>query len=84
MQVLPAKAKDKEKYVVRYSRGLRNQNGQQLVNLCESNILETQVIFHIYRSQLASRTLFPVKSSIQNKVTHHRVEVGDGCIKGGM
>ena len=69
-----------EKCVVRYSRGLRNQNGQQPVNLCESNIPETQVM-DPYRSELASRTLFPVKSSsIQNKVTHDRAAVGDGCI----
>ena len=30
-----------------YSRRLRNQNGEHLVNLCESDILETQVIFRI-------------------------------------
>ena len=35
--------------------------------------------YSLHRTELASRTLFPVKSSIQNKVTHHRV-VGDGCI----
>ena len=27
----------------KYLRGLRNQNGEHFVNLCESNILETQV-----------------------------------------
>ena len=27
----------------RYSKGLRNQNKEHLVNICESNILETQV-----------------------------------------
>ena len=27
----------------RYSRRLWNQNGQHVLNLCESNILETQV-----------------------------------------
>ena len=27
----------------RYSRGLRNQNGEHLINPCESSILETQV-----------------------------------------
>ena len=29
------------------SIGLRNQNGEHLLNLCESNILETQVIVPI-------------------------------------
>ena len=28
-------------------RGLRNQNGEHLVNLCESNIFEAKVIFPI-------------------------------------
>ena len=27
----------------RYLRGLRNQNGENFVNLCDSNILETSV-----------------------------------------
>ena len=41
---MPAKAKDRKKNSTsRYSRGLRNQNGEHLVNLCESNILKTQV-----------------------------------------
>ena len=31
----------------RYSRGLKNQNEERLVNLCESNILETQIVFLI-------------------------------------
>ena len=31
----------------RYSRGLSNQNGKHLVNLCEANILETLVVFPI-------------------------------------
>ena len=29
----------------RYSRGLMIQNGEHLVNLCESNILKAQVTF---------------------------------------
>ena len=29
----------------RYSSGLRNQNREHLINLCESNILKAQVIF---------------------------------------
>ena len=48
MQVLPSKAKEEKKYSTgSYSRGLRNQNGEHLVNLCKSNILEIQVIFSI-------------------------------------
>ena len=35
--------KRKENITVRYSRGLRNQNGKHLVNIYESNIVETQV-----------------------------------------
>ena len=27
-----------ENYIERYSRGLRNQNGEYIVNLCESNV----------------------------------------------
>ena len=30
-----------ENYIERYSRGLRNQNGEYIVNLCESNVPET-------------------------------------------
>ena len=56
--------------------GLRNQNGENLENLCETNILETQVIFPIsvYDIRL-DITLFPVKSTngIKIKITHHRV-----------
>ena len=29
----------------RYSRGLVNQNGEHLVNICESNVPEAQVTF---------------------------------------
>ena len=46
MQVLPAKVKDKKKNCTgRYSRGLRNQNGEHVVSVFESNVLEIQVIF---------------------------------------
>ena len=55
-------------------RGLRNQNGEHLVNLCESHFLEKQL-------NLPSRTLFPVEStnSIKTKATDQTVV---GC--GGM
>ena len=44
MEMLPNKAKDKKKtYTGRHSKGLTNQNGGHLVNLCESNILKAQV-----------------------------------------
>ena len=46
--------RQEEKCNVKYlrgMRGLRNQNGELLENLCQPNILETQVIFciSIYR-----------------------------------
>ena len=44
-------------WIGRYPKGLKIQNGEHSVNLCESNNLETQVIFH---SELA-RTLFLVE-----------------------
>ena len=40
-------AKRQENWTGMYSKGLMNQIGQHLVNLCESNKLETQVVFHI-------------------------------------
>ena len=48
MQVLPARRQE-ENYTWRYSKGLKNQNGKYLVNLYESNDLETQVIFPIIK-----------------------------------
>ena len=62
----------------RYSRRLRNQNGEHLVNLCESDILETQVIFRIQGQNFTS--LFSVESTnnIKTKITHQRV-IGHGC-----
>ena len=50
----------------KYPRGWRNQNGENLVNLCESNNLETQVKFPIVRA------LFPVESinSVKIRITH--------------
>ena len=58
---------------------IRNKNGENLVNLRESNILEAQVIL---LSELdLPRTLFSVESTIniKIKIAHHRV-IGDGCI----
>ena len=53
----------------KYSRGLRNQNEEHLINLCESNILETQVIFPIKGQNFLS--VFPVESTndINIKIT---------------
>ena len=68
MQVLPAQRQE-ENYAGRYWRGLRNQNGKYVVNLCKSNIIETTYW------ELA-RTLLPVKSTNNIKGTHHRV-IGD-------
>ena len=42
MQVMQAKRQE-ENYTGKYSKGLRHQNGEHLVNLCESNNFETQV-----------------------------------------
>ena len=39
MKVLPCKRRE-ENFTERYSRGLRNQNGEHIINLCEINILE--------------------------------------------
>ena len=36
--------KREESYTGKYSKGLRNQNEKDLVNICESKILEIQVI----------------------------------------
>ena len=44
MQMLLTKRPEKN-WIGRYPRTSRNQNGEHLGNLCESNILETQVIF---------------------------------------
>ena len=57
----------------RYSKGLRNQNGEHLVNLCESSNFETQVLVLYIYSELA-RTLFPFKSknNIKIKITCQR------------
>ena len=54
MQMLAAKSNYKI-WTGKYSKGLRNQNGEHLVNLYESDNLEKQVVFP---SKL-TRTLFP-------------------------
>ena len=43
MQVLLAKMQE-ENSTVRYLKGLKNQNREHFVNLCESNSLGTQVL----------------------------------------
>ena len=70
MQVLSAK-KQEENCTGRYSKGLRNQNENDLVNLCESNNFETQVIgtpsLNNYNGELA-RTLIPAESTNNRKI----------------
>ena len=76
MKRLPGK-RPEEIWAERYSKGLKNQNGEYLVNLYKSNTLETQVIF-LMGSELA-RTFFPFESTnnIKIKVTRLRV-IEDG------
>ena len=69
MQLLPAK-KQEESCTVRSFKGLRNQNGEHLVNQCESNNIETYVIVMNY-----PKLYFLLKV----QVTRHKV-IGDGCI----
>ena len=61
MQVLPARRQE-ENYIKRYSKELINQNDKHLVNLCELNNFETQVILLNSYSELA-RTLFSFGST---------------------
>ena len=67
MQVSPVK-RGEPNCTGRYSRGLKNQNGESLVNLCEWNILETQFIYGL------ARILFLSESTSATKLTHHRKE----------
>ena len=66
MQVLPAKAKDKKKIAQEDILEVRNQNGEYLVNLCHSNIPETQVIYPICGHNFIS--VFPVESANDIKI----------------
>ena len=70
MEVLPAKRQE-EYWTERYSKGLKNQNGRYLVNLFESNNLETG---HIpYRWWISKNLfLFEITNNIKIKVTQHR------------
>ena len=43
MRVLSAKRREGN-CTEKYLRGLRNKNGEHLANICESNILEKQVM----------------------------------------
>ena len=38
--------KPEENWIGRYSKGLRNPNGERLENLCQSNNVQTQVQFN--------------------------------------
>ena len=80
MIVLPVKAKRRDKNCSgRHSRGLRSQNWEHLVNLCESNILQKQVIFPIQGQNFISVLPGESTNDIEIKITHHRV-IGNGCI----
>ena len=65
-----------ETYKGRYLRGLKNQNGEHLVNLCKSKIIKTQVnqaeLYFLLKAQIA-----------KTKISHHRV-VGDESIWEGI
>ena len=77
MQVLAAK-RPEGNFTERYLTGIKNKNGEHLVNICESNILERYAI----PSELA-RTLFPVELKAQMtkmKISHHSVIIEDECI----
>ena len=78
MQILLAKRQE-ENCTGSYSKAVKNQNGNYLVDLYESNNLEIQVIFLI-GSELF-RTLYPFESSnnIKIELNRHRV-IRDGCI----
>ena len=75
-QVLPDKRQ--ENCAGRYSKDLKNKNGEHLVSLCESNNLETQVIFPIV-SQPELYFLLKIQITWKLKLTRHRV-TGDGSI----
>ena len=77
IQIFPTKREDQNLKGC-YSKVLKNQTEEHLVNLCESNKFETQVILphslHSYINELA-RILFPVQSmgNIKFKMTCYRV-----------
>ena len=80
----PKGKKRTPKGLLAYLKWLRNQNGEDLVNLYVSINFKTQLIFAAYDSEL-TWTLFPVEStdSKKIKITLHRV-TGYGCILEGM
>ena len=43
-----------ENWTERYLRKLQNQNGEHLVNLCDSSLLETKVYFQIFNQNFMS------------------------------
>ena len=65
------KQRREENCTGRYSRGLRNQNGDYLRNICESNILKRKRISQTF-------CLAESKYNVKIKITHK--VVGDGCI----
>ena len=69
----------------RYSRRLRNQNVEHFIDPSyESNILETQIIFPIWKKIVCELTrTSESKNHIKIKTTHHRV-MENGCIWEGI
>ena len=66
MQVSPVK-RGEPNCTGRYSRGLKNQNGESLVNLCEWNILETQFIYGLARILFLSESTSATKTNSSQK-----------------
>ena len=87
--IRPRQPKDKKKFEQEaggYSKGLRNQNCENLVNLYELNKPETQAISlkRITQTAITSSVNFLLKVQVtKTKITCQRV-IGDGCILDGI
>ena len=67
MKTLPTKRQE-ENYTGSYSKGLKNQNGEYLVNTYESNKLDTQVIS--FYSELAKFFFLWKYNNLKVNVSH--------------
>ena len=87
--IRPRQPKDKKKFEQEaggYSKGLRNQNCESLVNLYELNKPETQAISlkRITQPAITSSVNFLLKVQVtKTKIPCQRV-IGDGCILDGI